>query len=968
MEDDNNFDWGPFSGEDCLITNLEYAKPFFSKDIMFMSQNVRSLAANGENLNEIIKQTNTDIICIQECWKSNHILKDYTIMKKERDKKRGGGVAIIAKSILNLEEVNSYIGKNIEYIIAENSKYQIISIYRPPNGKIQEFSEELNNLLSQNKTNKIIVLGGDFNINLSVESWQSALTFDTLFLSNLICMTKSPTRITSKSKNLIDAIFTNYKYNIKTGVMLTEVSDHLAPFIILEKKKKIATAKTIIYQDTSDKNLKQADTLLHGADWNQLNDSNVEDGFAILEENIKESIDITCQIKKIVANKSNISFNPWLTAGLRKSRSTKLSLYDNYIKTRNKENEIIYRRFNSLYNKILKASKRLYWDVFFKKNYNNSRLIWKQTKEIIGKVKQSQTIPETFKDGTKIIKGEKNIANGFNRHFTGVGESLAKSFGPHNTNYRKYLKKNHNHTFSFQEVSEETVRNFIKGLESKRSSSFDKLSNHMLKKLQNSLVKPLTILINKSLKEGSIPENLKTAKIVPLHKNGPKYLFTNYRPISLLSVLSKIFEKVVYQQLYEYFNEHFLSKFQYGFRRQHETQHCILNFLNNIQKSKYKYHVGIFIDLRKAFDTVDHKILLDKLKYYGLDEQAIAWFRNYLSQRKQATQIGDEVSDFLEIICGVPQGSILGPLLFIIFINDFPDAVKLLVSLFADDTNMQLSGDNIKLLEKTINSELIKASAWFSANRLSLHPGKTVFMVFNNKQGLSLDLYLNNTKIEQVGTQFQTKTVKFLGLLIDDKLKWNYHIDKVINKIRTINYHLNQIKRILPTKLKILLYNALVKPHLEYCLPIYGHSPHLIKLYKIQKKAIRLTFNEKYNSHAEPLFKKANTLALPDLYKLNCQVLLRKQTENVLPISIQEIFTYKATHRRQVSIFERMKNDNKLNASLPFTHMIKIWNENKSNKNIETTIKKYKLIRKTEFISNYNTTCSLKKCYPCKRP
>ena len=690
-------------------------------------------------------------------------------------------------------------------------------------------------------------------------------------------------------------------------------------------------------------------------------------GFKKLDINITEILDITCPKITIFETKRNVSLNPWLTKGLRTSRSTKLYLYHKYIKTREVNDKVIHKNYNKIYNKVLRTSKHMYYEKFYSENYKNSRLIWNKTKELIGRGKTKKRYPKVFMDGEMKIEGDKNIANSFNHYFTTVGQNLSNQFGPMNKKYMKYLNQKHNHKFSFKQVTEEDTKNFIKSLQSKKSSSFDKMSNAMIKKLEQGLTKPLTIIINNSLRDGYMSDELKIAKLIPLHKSGRADIFNNYRPISLISVLSKIVEKAVYAQLFAYFTKYFMSNVQFGFRQKHETQHCILNFLNNIKTSKKRYHVGIFVDLRKAFDTVNHEILLDKLKYYGLDEMALNWFRNYLSNRMQATEIGNEISDFLEILCGVPQGSILGPLLFLIFINDFPGAVELLVSLFADDTTMQLSANSVEELETKINFELIKASNWFKSNRLSLHPGKTLFMVFNNPRGIKLNLKLDGINITQAGNSHSVKTIKFLGLHLDENLAWRDHINKTCSKIRSINYHLNQVKKTLPLKLRILLYNALIKPHVEYCLTIFGNSSSINLLHKVQKQSIRITFNKPFNSHTQPLFKQANSLNVLDLYKLNTQTLLRKQIDNLLPTNIQSIFNFNKSYRRQTSVFDRIFNNDKFQDKLPFKQIVDNWNKN-DNKNIENTVKRYKFIKKTELVSKYFTEfCENKTCYMCKQ-
>ena len=282
-----------------------------------------------------------------------------------------------------------------------------------------------------------------------------------------------------------------------------------------------------------------------------------------------------------------------------------------------------------------------------------------------------------------------------------------------------------------------------------------------------------------------VPDLWKVAKVIPLHKGGDEASFNNYRPISLLSVYSKVLEKAVHKQLYNYAEDFIITKFQFGFRNNHETTQAVLNYLQNIEQNHlHKHHVAVFIDIKKAFDSVSHPILIAKLKHYGLDETALRWFKNYLHNRKQRTLYNGISSEEQSLRCGVPQGSILGPLLFLIFINDMPMASKLATTLFADDTTFQLSGNDLDQLEKEINNELLKSAKWFSDNHLTLHPGKTRYVCHGTKPDRNLVLTLNGTEIQRISRDSEETAFKFLGLWIDEDLSWKEHVQKVTDKIR----------------------------------------------------------------------------------------------------------------------------------------------------------------------------------------
>ena len=375
--------------------------------------------------------------------------------------------------------------------------------------------------------------------------------------------------------------------------------------------------------------------------------------------------------------------------------------------------------------------------------------------------------------------------------------------------YKDYLTNKFHASFSFKSVNKLDIHRIINNLSSKNSSGHDEISSVLLKKLGNILSSPITTIINQSLKSGIFPDNLKIAKISPIFKKGDHHQIENYRPISLLPTISKIFEKVVFIQLYDFFSENnFLYPSQYGFRKKHstelaalETVDILLNKLDNKQTP-----AAIFIDLSKAFDTIDHQILLNKLSYYGIKNTALKWFTNYLFARSQYVEINSQKSSKIKISTGIPQGSILGPLLFIIYINDFikcSDLFKFI--LYADDTTLitpNLSEKNVN----HVNHELNKISNWLAHNKLSLNVKKTKFIHFHNINKTipnNIVLRINNTTIEK------TDSFDFLGLTLNENFKWKSHVNKVANKTARYIGVLNKLKTYVPKNILKTIYNSL---------------------------------------------------------------------------------------------------------------------------------------------------------------
>ena len=412
-------------------------------------------------------------------------------------------------------------------------------------------------------------------------------------------------------------------------------------------------------------------------------------------------------------------------------------------------------------------------------------------------------------------------------------------------------------------------------------------------------------IINLSFQTGIFPDILKVAKVIPLHKGGSTQELNNFRPISLLSIFDKIIEKIMHKRLYEFIEEHdILFKNQFGFRKNSSTAHSLIEITENIKESidKGNYGCGIFIDLKKAFDTVNHKILLTKLEHYGIRGSLLKWFETYLTDRKQYVFFNGISSELASISCGVPQGSVLGPLLFLLYINDLPNiSSKLNFFLFADDTNIYYESDNLKTLEKVLNTELKKLSQWLHVNRLALNVSKTNFVIFRSTKKIvdhNVVLIMNRKAIEQ------KDHVKYLGILIDQHLSWKQQVSSVSKKICRGVGILIKLRSFLEPKMLKDIYYCLVYSHLSYGIEAWGSAckTETNKLLILQKKAVRILTQNQYCQvfgepagplpHADPLFKKTEILKFEDIYKLNIAKFVYKTLCEESPSVFSDWFIY----------------------------------------------------------------------------
>ena len=425
------------------------------------------------------------------------------------------------------------------------------------------------------------------------------------------------------------------------------------------------------------------------------------------------------------------------------------------------------------------------------------------------------------------------------------------------------------------------------------SAGWDDFPALVAKQSIDSYIEPLTCLINRSFADGIFPNELKLARIVPIFKSGDCAVLSNYRPISILTFFAKVFEKLLYKYLLDFFDaNHLFYRHQFGFREKHSTQQAIISLVEKITAAweSGDIAIGVFLDLKKAFDTVPHDILLKKLYAYGIRGPALKLLKSYLSDRTQYVIYDGIQSTTLPISCGVPQGSILGPLLFIITMNDIGNVSEFLYTiLYADDTCVLLNGKDYINLVNFLNSELDKLSTWLCANKLSLNVQKTFFMVFHRakmKIVTHIDVTMNNSCLKK------TDSLKYLGVIIDHKLNWTQHIAHVKNKISKGIGIMYRARAYLTKNSLKKLYFSYIYPYLIYCIEIWGISPqsHLKPLLLLQKKIVRIMTFSTYYAHTDPLFKDLNILTIDKLVVHRIGIAMYKINNDLFPSVLNELY------------------------------------------------------------------------------
>jgi uncharacterized protein YggT (Ycf19 family) len=622
--------------------------------------------------------------------------------------------------------------------------------------------------------------------------------------------------------------------------------------------------------------------------------------------------------------KPNRNFNklePWFTKGLIISRRNKLFLGKTAAQDGSLDSRAKYKHFRNIYNRVVRLAKKKFFERELIANQTNLKKTWELIRTAANLPKANREgISQMLVDGT-LVGDPLTIATKFNEHFVTMPAAIVSGIPPpaqpFDVDHDPPPPAHPLFSFNNNPVTRSEVLEAFKELKPKKSQDTNHVSMFFLSKIFEQIVKPIHHVIYTSLLTGIVPSQLKIAKIVPVFKSGDRTMMDNYRPISLLDNFSKILEKVVFRRLSNFVEtNNIITPSQFGFRKNHSTMHPLVHFVNNVSTALNKKHhaIAIFCDLRKAFDTVDHEILLAKLKKIGVRDVELGWFRNYLSNRKQFVFVNGKCSPLLTILLGVPQGSILGPLLFLLYINDLPEASTLLTSLFADDTKLLASGPDIEELTSFVNSEFQKIVQFFRTHKLALHPSKTQFLLFTNSVAVRNNppkIYINNNdvgsppdpllvnEIPNVNLNSNIPAIKFLGVYFDPLLNFKYHINFISKKLSRALFFLRTAKNNLTYGARKSLYYSLFHSNLIYGIHVWSCAPpsSYSCIYLKQKMAIRIVHDAAYNSHTEPLFKNAGVLPLSSLIEFFILQFVQRFVQGFLPISFNNTWITNAVRR-----------------------------------------------------------------------
>ena len=609
--------------------------------------------------------------------------------------------------------------------------------------------------------------------------------------------------------------------------------------------------------------------------------------------------------------------SPWITAELKDLMHNRDILKIKAIKTNDPNDWAVFKKQRNLVNKQVRLAKQVYYQNIFNKHTSDSRKTWQTIKELTSRKSGKMSVTSLKVNGLTITN-PLELSNEFNNHFANTGPKLASEIDCDSSSYQRYLAGT-DKRFELQPTNPNKVFSLLNKLDKSKATGLDTISTRFVRECADLICVPICDIFNQSISQGKFPDDWKYARVTPLFKQGNRDDVNNYRPISVIPIVAKVFERIVYDQLYAYLEEHdILYKNQSGFRATHSTVTALLeatdSWAYNIDNGKI--NGVIFLDLKKAFDTVDHQILLSKLNYYGINGKSFKWFQSYLENRTQKCSVNGSLSSSCSLTCGVPQRTILGPLLFLLYINDLPNCLSNCEPrMYADDTHLTYAGGDLESIQLCLNEDLTNVFNWLQANKLTLNMTKTEFMLIGSRQRLgtlkaSPTIRMNITQVSQV------TSTKSLGVIIDDRLDWHSHIEKLTKKIASGIGCLKRVRHLIPASTLHLLYQALVKPQFDYCDIVWGSCGITLrdKLQKLQIRAARVLTFSSYDADATKLLEFLSWKNLTSQQEIHRVTMVFKCLHGLAPEYLNSKFRWRN------SAYDLRDSENKLNVPLPRTN------------------------------------------------
>ena len=836
---------GPFTD---FITQSSERSFNISKHFSVVHYNVQSARAKIDILSHELKMF--DVICLTETWFSANTDPNEIIIpgfhppqRYDRDQDAHGGVAVYVKDNIPYSRRADLELAGIECVWVEihlrHKRLLIGTFYRPPNSGSSCFNQIENSIgLAVDTGISDIIITGDFNLDILQATSCRKITSlcRELSLSQLIT---DPTHFTESSQSVIDLIMSsNTDRIIASGVgepfLDQNIRYHCPVFCILNFSKSIDSPfqrRIWRYKDGDYAGMRNS---LSQTDWDSVFTEDIDTS----TENITNHLLALCS--KYIPNKIvtvRQSDPPWFHNDLRKKVRQRKRAYDKAKKTNLASHWDMYRKIRNETISLLRQSKRTFTETLAQKLRTNELTgsdWWKTLKSFI-KPSSSISMPPLKHDNIYCYDDDEkaNLLNSFFTSQTKLNDSNKTIPRPSPINVNQVLND--------IEIIPSEVEDILANLQLGKANGPDGINSHVLKQCSSLLASPLCRLFNLSLRAGHFPAKWKEANVTPIFKKNDPSDPSNYRPISLLSILGKVMEKIVHKHVFNFLHDNsIISPLQSGFIPGDSTTNQLVDIYNSISKALDDgLEVrAVFCDISKAFDRVWHTGLLHKLRSVGIGGNLLSWFSNYLSNRKQRVVLPKASSSWSPIHAGVPQGSILGPLLFLIYINDIVNEIQSNIRLFADDTTLYVIVENPVRAAESLEGDLQTISSWAEKWLVTFNPSKTESLLFTRKANRNAHppIHMNGQILSEVDCH------KHLGLILDSKCNWHSHINMVLDKAWARINIMRKLKFVLDRKSLQTVYFSFIRPLLEYSDVVWDNCTQLEadEIEKIQHEAGRI--------------------------------------------------------------------------------------------------------------------------------